>query len=193
MVDALADDPVQINWLVDRFRSLNFVERHARTEAFTPEQRLAPRQEKPRPVVELMAQRLDTLAGTSILPQSSLGKVLSYARNEWVAWTRFLQDGRMEIDNHLTYAARGITPVIEDPESPTFPVFLANSTRPWTWPMRISPRFGCCGRSRRKGAFYSYPARAVAARTWVALPITYRITALPIGGSAVGTSSKSHK
>jgi transposase len=101
-VDALADDPVQSNWFIDRFRSLYFVERHARTEAFTPEQRLALRQEKSRPVVDLMAERLETLAGTSLLPQSPLGKALSYARNEWVAWTRFLQDGRLEIDNNLT-------------------------------------------------------------------------------------------
>lgn len=101
-VDALADDPAQSTWFIDRFRSLYFLERHARTEALTPEQRHALRQEKSRPVIDLLAQRLDTLAGSSLLPQSPLGKAVHYARNEWTPWTNFLKDGRLEIDNNLT-------------------------------------------------------------------------------------------
>lgn len=101
-VDALADDPGQSTWFIDRFRVLYFVERHARAEAMTPEQRHALRQEKSRPVIDLLAARLDTLAASSLLPQSPLGKAVQYARNEWTAWTNFLKDGRLEIDNNLT-------------------------------------------------------------------------------------------
>jgi transposase len=101
-VDALADEPEQSTWFLDRFRTLYFLERQARTEALGPEQRLTLRQEKSRPVMERLAERLEHLAGSSLLPQSPLGKAVSYARHEWSAWSTYLQDGRLEIDNNLT-------------------------------------------------------------------------------------------
>src|SRR5260370_647533 len=35
-------------------------------------------------------------------PQSPLGKAIRYALGEWKALSRYLQDGRLEIDNNLT-------------------------------------------------------------------------------------------
>jgi len=40
-----------------------------------------------------------------------LGKALSYGLNEWVPLNRYLEEGRLEIDNNSTHAARGMTPV----------------------------------------------------------------------------------
>src|SRR5690606_36790138 len=36
------------------------------------------------------------------LPQSPLGKAVRYTLAEWTALTRYLEDGRVEIDNNLT-------------------------------------------------------------------------------------------
>lgn len=44
---------------------------------------------------------LDDLYPT-VLPQSPLGKAMMYCINLWLALTRFLADGRLEIDNNLT-------------------------------------------------------------------------------------------
>lgn len=101
-VDALEDEPVQAKWFVDEWRKLYLIERHARDEGLTPEQRMALRLEKSKPIIDGMKARLNELAQTSLLPKSPLGKAVSYARNEWAAWTTYLKDGRIEIDNNLT-------------------------------------------------------------------------------------------
>lgn len=38
----------------------------------------------------------------TLLPQSPLGKAVTYTLGEWDALNRYLQDGRVEIDNNLT-------------------------------------------------------------------------------------------
>lgn len=38
----------------------------------------------------------------TVLPQSPLGKAMQYCINLWPGLTRFLEDGRLEIDNNLT-------------------------------------------------------------------------------------------
>lgn len=101
-VDALEDEPVQARWFVDQWRKLYLIERHARDEGLDPDGRRTLRQEKSKPVVELMKARLDELGQSSLLPQSPLGKAVRYALHEWEAWTRYLEDGRLEIDNNLT-------------------------------------------------------------------------------------------
>jgi transposase len=100
--DALADNPVQAGWFVAQWRQLYLIERHAREQQLNPEQRLALRTEKAAPIVAAMKARLDELVLSSLLPQSPLGKALRYAREEWSAWTTYLEDGRLEIDNNLT-------------------------------------------------------------------------------------------
>jgi hypothetical protein len=37
-----------------------------------------------------------------VLPESPLGKAARYCINEWPALTRYLEDGRLELDNNLT-------------------------------------------------------------------------------------------
>lgn len=101
-VDALEDDPVQAGWFVDQWRKLYLIERHARVEALKPPQRLVLRLEKSKPIIDELKSRLDMLANSSVLPMSPLGRAVSYARNEWAAWSNFLKDGRIEIDNNLT-------------------------------------------------------------------------------------------
>ena len=69
--------------------------------------RRAVRQEKSKPVVEAlrkwMEDRLD------VLPRSPLGQAIGYAQNQWEPLTRFLDDGRIEIDNNA--AERALRPI----------------------------------------------------------------------------------
>ena len=70
-------------------------------------ERLRLRREKSAPVVEAlrawMAERYD------VLPKSPLGAAIGYAQNQWPALTRFLDDGRVELDNNA--AERALRPV----------------------------------------------------------------------------------
>ena len=44
------------------------------------------------------------------LPKSGLGEAIGYALRNWTALTRYLEDGRLEIDNNG--AERGIKPLV---------------------------------------------------------------------------------
>lgn len=101
LVDALAIQPQEAQWLVIEMRKLYLIERHAREEAMSAEQRHALRQQLAPPILAAMKVRLDQLAPT-LLPQSPLGKAVSYALAEWDVLNRYLEDGRLEIDNNLT-------------------------------------------------------------------------------------------
>lgn len=99
--DALDHQPTQAEWLVVEMRKLYFIERKAREEALTPVQRHDLRQRLAVPILAGMKERLDALQPT-LLPQSPLGKAVGYALAEWAPLNRYLEDGRLEIDNNLT-------------------------------------------------------------------------------------------
>jgi transposase len=101
LVDALAIQPKEAEWLVIEMRKLYLIERHAREDAMTAEQRHALRHQLAPPILAGMKVRLDQLQPT-LLPQSPLGKAVNYALSEWDALNRYLDDGRLEIDNNLT-------------------------------------------------------------------------------------------
>jgi transposase len=96
-----ADPNAEANHIVGELRKLYWIERHAREEGLSVEQRKAVRTEKAMPILEALRPRLDAVREQS-LPQSPLGKAARYTLNEWDALTRYLEDGRLEIDNNLT-------------------------------------------------------------------------------------------
>jgi hypothetical protein len=49
------------------------------------------------------------------LPQSKLGEAIRYALGQWREFTVYLEEGRLEIDNNLIYAARGINEIMPPP------------------------------------------------------------------------------
>lgn len=100
-VEALEERPGPATEVVNELRKLYLVERHARDECLSPAERLALRQKISAPLLTALKSRLVTLQETS-LPQSPLGKAARYALAEWPPLTRFLEDGRLEIDNNLT-------------------------------------------------------------------------------------------
>lgn len=100
-VDAAQLESAAAVELVTEIRRLYLIERHARDEALKPEQRWRLRQEKAAPILAALQPRLETLREQH-LPQSPLGKAIRYALGEWQPLTRYLEDGRLEIDNNLT-------------------------------------------------------------------------------------------
>lgn len=83
------------------FKELYKIEREAKNKQLTPEQRYQLRQDKSRPLMETFNAWVDKVYPTT-LPQSSLGKALKYCINHREGLMRFLEDGRLEIDNNLT-------------------------------------------------------------------------------------------
>lgn len=83
------------------FKELYKVEREAKDNHLTPDQRYELRQKKSKPLMEKFKLWLDEMYPT-VLPQSALGKAMNYCLNLWPGLARFLEDGRLEIDNNLT-------------------------------------------------------------------------------------------
>lgn len=100
-VEALEERPKEAEPIVAELRKLYLIERHAREKGLPPEQRRQLRAELSAPILAALKPRLETLLPGS-LPQSPLGKAVKYALNEWEPLNRYLQDGRLEIDNNLT-------------------------------------------------------------------------------------------
>jgi transposase len=78
-------------------RKLYRVEKQART--LTPEDRHAHRQRHARPILDELRTWLDE-ALPQVPPTSATGKALNYLHNEWHKLVRYLDDGRLEIDNN---------------------------------------------------------------------------------------------
>jgi hypothetical protein len=75
----------------------------------TPARRLAARQRLSKPIVDGFKAWMDKESPLT-LPQSLLGKAFTYCKNQWPKLIRFLDDGRLEIDNNR--AERSIKPFV---------------------------------------------------------------------------------
>jgi transposase len=95
------------NEALDRINRLFAIERELKR--CTPEERLQIRNLKSRPVVEEFRKWLDDIF-PGIMPKSLLGLAINYGRNQWPKLVRFLEDGRIEIDNNR--AERSIKPFV---------------------------------------------------------------------------------
>lgn len=83
------------------YKNLYKVEREAKNNNFTPAQRYVLRQEQSKPMMDKFKLWLDEIYPT-LLPKSPLGLAVNYCIKLWPGLTRFLDDGRLEIDNNLT-------------------------------------------------------------------------------------------
>jgi len=93
--------------LLDRINRLFAIERELKES--TPEERLNIRKLKSRPVVDELRKWLDDIA-PEVLPKSLLGTAVHYGRQQWPKLVRFLEDGRIEIDNNRS--ERSIKPFV---------------------------------------------------------------------------------
>ena len=80
--------------LIQKLYGVEKVMRHA-----TPEERYTYRQQHAQPILDELRIWLDETL-PQVPPQSAAGKALHYLNNEWAKLIRYLNDGRLEIDNN---------------------------------------------------------------------------------------------
>ena len=92
--------------ILDRIGALYAVEAGVRGQP--PDVRHRARQDRTRPLVDALREVLDA-ALRRLSPKSDMAKAIAYGTRRWPALCRFLDDGRLEIDNNIAERAlRGI-------------------------------------------------------------------------------------
>ena len=104
-LDAEATDPILAKEAIDRIRILFQLEDAAKD--LDDAARVELRRARARPLVDEFHAWL-AMAETQALPKSPLGKAIVYARNQWPALGRYLDDGRLAISNNA--AERALRP-----------------------------------------------------------------------------------
>jgi transposase len=84
--------------ILELVQKLYAVEREANKDGVDHRERLKRRQQYSAPVVNDIFRLLDDWV-TVVAPKTPLGKAIGYARNRQVQLSRFLQDGRIPLDN----------------------------------------------------------------------------------------------
>ena len=101
-VDALSNDKQRAQKVLGIIQQLYELERQARSQNFTADQRLELRQQKGAPIMDTLKAYLDQLyQSKEVLPKSAIGKAVTYALGRWKYLQRYLEDGQVEIDNNL--------------------------------------------------------------------------------------------
>ena len=99
-VDILEYDPDSIaKAVIELIGSLYDIERRATQMNFNDEQRRWLRKNKSKPILKRIKRWLKQYS-PQVVPKSSLGQAMAYVINNWRALTRFLEDGKLEIDNN---------------------------------------------------------------------------------------------
>jgi len=96
---AKENDPERAIYALKKIQTLYSIERKARDEELSYEQRKELRGNESNPVLEeLESWMKDQLS--EVLPKSSIGKAITYTLKLWKRLTRYTEDGRWEIDNN---------------------------------------------------------------------------------------------
>lgn len=106
--DARNTDPARGAQMLGLIQRLYAVEKDARP--LTPEARAALRQQKATPILEQIRATLQAWS-IELLPKSPMGQATAYALAQWQALTRYLEDGRLAIDNNAAERALRIVAV----------------------------------------------------------------------------------
>ena len=97
--EAAKSYPRQSHQVLEWVRQLSDIEDRARPWSIDARREL--RAAAATPVLDKMEAYLAELALTA-LPKSTLGKAVTYARNQWVALRRYTEDGRLTFDNNVS-------------------------------------------------------------------------------------------
>jgi transposase len=87
-------------WLVGQIGRLYAVEKQLREQKAGPQLRAAVRAWQSRPILERLRRALE-IVRRRVLPKSLLGQAIDYTLARWAALTRYVDDGRLEIDNNI--------------------------------------------------------------------------------------------
>ena len=88
--------------ILERIGALYDVEAEVRGRP--PDVRQAARQNQTKPLVDALREILDA-ALRQLSPKSDMAKAIAYGTKRWLALCRFLDDGRLEIDNNIAERA----------------------------------------------------------------------------------------
>lgn len=98
--EAKDNDLTRASYVLTEMQKLYALERHAKSEALSHEQRHTIRQQQAIPVLtELKTWMLDNYK--SVLPKSSIGEAMHYSLQRWDKLMLYATDGKLEIDNNL--------------------------------------------------------------------------------------------
>jgi transposase len=98
--EAQDNDQSRATVALEMIKALYQVEEQARNQQLGPQERLALRLEQSKPVWEELHRYLSAEI-EKVLPKSPIGGAIAYALKRWENLGRFLEDGRLEIDNNL--------------------------------------------------------------------------------------------
>ena len=96
--------------IVQRIAELYAIEREAKERKLPPSERQRLRQERAPPLLAALKQRLEAHL-PKVPPKGPLAEAIGYTLNHWIALNRYLDDGRLEIDNNSI--ERAIRPVAQ--------------------------------------------------------------------------------
>jgi transposase len=97
---AKESDPPRSEWMLLAIQQLYGIERQAREEGMSFEERYRLRQERSQPILNRIKEWSDQEC-LEVLPKSLMGKAIGYMLNQWPKLQNYLLDGRLEIDNNL--------------------------------------------------------------------------------------------
>lgn len=97
--DALSSDKERALVGIGYIRQLYEIDNDINKKDLAPAVRTEERQKRAEPVIEAFRIWLEVEKLTA-LPKSPIGKAIAYALNHWVPLTRFLEDGRLRLDNN---------------------------------------------------------------------------------------------
>lgn len=100
--DSRLDDRLRCGEMLALIGRLYDVEREAKE--LDADARRAMRQERSRPLLETIRERLERWS-VELLPRSPVGQAVGYARAQWQALNCYLDDGRLPIDNNISERA----------------------------------------------------------------------------------------
>ncbi|WP_083891993.1 IS66 family transposase [Echinicola vietnamensis] len=99
-MDAVKDDEVQANYILDEIQKLYLLEAKMRDGAMDWQQRTALRKEHAEPVLENLDKWMEEKQ-YSYRPKSPMGQAIAYAHKRWAGLSAYVLHGQMEIDNNL--------------------------------------------------------------------------------------------
>lgn len=98
--ESLDNDPALAGWMMKKMQELYWIEQKARELNLSFDQRKELRQLESIPILNEMEEWMRENQ-IKTLPASSIGKAINYTLNLWKRLIRYVEDGRVEIDNNL--------------------------------------------------------------------------------------------
>ena len=97
--EALDESPEHASAILGAIRRLYAIEAEAKEAGLTEDELASRRQKEAVPILHAI-HRYVNLIRDEVLPRSLLAKAITYTLNQWTALMRYVEDGRIEVDNN---------------------------------------------------------------------------------------------